>query len=86
MTGIDWKTAARRGQLTEVFYLFACRLAWRRHADSKAHDQLVRASQCGNPELRTIALALLNSSAESVPAGLAKDGRSQRNASERMYR
>lgn len=62
MTGIDWQGAARNGQLKEALYLFACRLAWLRHGDRRAHDELVRASECSYAEIRAIAASLLDSS------------------------
>ena len=64
MTGIDWQGAARNGHMTAALYLFACRLAWRRHGDQRAHDELVRASECGDAEIRAIAAMLLGSSTE----------------------
>lgn len=44
MAGIDWQTTAKRGRMLEALYLFACRLAWLRHGDERAHSELVRAS------------------------------------------
>lgn len=69
MTGINWQDAARKGQMTEVLYLFACRLAWRRHGDQRARDELVRASECDNAEIREIAANLLDSSNEIQNSG-----------------
>ena len=71
MTGIDWQGAARKGQLTEVLYLLACRLAWRRHGDQRARDELVRASECGNAEIREIAANILKSFTEITHSGTA---------------
>ena len=63
MTSIDWQGTTRKGQLGEVLYLFACRLAWRRHGDQRAQDELIRASQCADSELRAIAATFLDSPA-----------------------
>ena len=59
MTGIDWRRATRKGRLTEALHLFACRLAWLRHGDDRAYEDLIRASEHGDPEIRVIAATLL---------------------------
>lgn len=43
----------------QVLHLFACRLAWLRHGDQRAHRELIRASEHGDPEIRVIAAVLL---------------------------
>lgn len=60
MTGIDWQEATRKGQLKDALYLFACRLAWLRHRDQRAHNELIRASEHGDSEIRVIAIAFLS--------------------------
>jgi len=64
MSSIDWQGAARMGQLTKALYLAACRLAWRRHGDRRAREELVRASEAGDPQIRKIAAAMLDSSSD----------------------
>lgn len=59
MTGIDWQGATRKGQLMQALHLFACQLAWLRHGDERAYDELIRASEHADPEIRVIAAALL---------------------------
>jgi hypothetical protein len=59
MANIDWPLVARKGFLTDALGLFACRLAWRRHGDQQAYDQLLRASRNASPDLRLIASTFL---------------------------
>lgn len=63
MTSIDWQEATRKGKLMDALYLFACRLAWRRHGDQRARDELIRASEHGDPKIREIAASFLGESA-----------------------
>lgn len=74
MTGIDWQEATRKGQLMNALYLFACRLAWLRHGDQRAHQELIRASEQGDPEIRVIAASLL---LDSPPADAPSDPHSR---------
>ena len=67
MTGIDWQGTARKGQLTRVLHLFACRLAWLRHGDLRAHGELIRASEHADPEIRAVAANLLTQSGTAEP-------------------
>lgn len=61
MISIDWQeTARKKGRLTKVLRLFACRLAWLRHGDAKAHDALLLAAKDADPEIRTIAASFLS--------------------------
>jgi hypothetical protein len=59
MTDIDWQGATRKGHLMDALYLLACRLAWLRHGDHRAHDELVRASVDADPDVRLIAATFL---------------------------
>lgn len=59
MSGIDWQAAKRKGKLTHALHLFACRLAWLRHGDERAHHKLIRASAHADPEIRAIAARML---------------------------
>lgn len=67
MTSIDWQGATRKGRLRQALHLFACRLAWLRHGDQRAYDQLIRASEHSDPEVRVIAAALLLDSSSAGP-------------------
>lgn len=51
---LDWTEIRSEGLLMEALYLFACRLAWLRHADLKAYEELIRAARDSDPEMRHI--------------------------------
>lgn len=59
MADIDWARVARRGQLKHALHLLACRLAWIRHGDLRAHCELANACHDTDPDIREIAAGML---------------------------
>ena len=48
-------------------YVFLCGVMWCRYGQQEARSELMRATQCDDPDLSSLALAMLQEGYRSIP-------------------